>query len=136
MALAGAAPAADAACVSPGPLPRARPAHALRFGITPQLAGSAGAVQAPAAPEAPVTVAVNERPAKSTHNAHAYGRLWLVDQKPEGVSDRDHPFAQHQRVGVAQFRDRQTLPANLQNSYVELVVGTEKEIAAALVDHT
>src|SRR3954465_1950961 len=48
-----AAPAARAACVGPGPLPQARPPHALRFGTTPQLAGSAGALQAPAAAEDP-----------------------------------------------------------------------------------
>jgi hypothetical protein len=54
LALSGlVASAARADCVNPGPLPSARPAHALRFGITPQLAGSAGAVQGPVAPEDP-----------------------------------------------------------------------------------
>ncbi len=38
-------------CLSPGALPAARPAIPLRFGITPQLAGSAGAAQLPSAPE-------------------------------------------------------------------------------------
>ncbi|MGZ4279384.1 MAG: hypothetical protein ACXVVU_22275, partial [Solirubrobacteraceae bacterium] len=50
-ALAAWAPAARAAdCTAPVPLPRARAPHPLRFGIAPQLAGSAGAVQEPAVP--------------------------------------------------------------------------------------
>ncbi len=54
---AGAAPLAAAQstggdrCLTAGPLPAARPAVPLRFGITPQLAGSAGAAQLPVAPE-------------------------------------------------------------------------------------
>jgi hypothetical protein len=53
---------AYAACLAPGALPAAKPPHALRFGITPQLAGSAGAVQEPVAPEDPakVVTALNE----------------------------------------------------------------------------
>ena len=51
--LAACAQSAYAACLTPGALPAARPPHALRFGITPQLAGSAGAVQEPVAPEDP-----------------------------------------------------------------------------------
>ena len=52
-ALASCAQSAYAACLAPGSLPPAKPPHALRFGITPQLAGSAGAVQEPVAPEDP-----------------------------------------------------------------------------------
>ena len=51
LAAAALAPAASAQdCTVPGPLPPARAPHALRFGIAPQLAGSAGAVQQPAVP--------------------------------------------------------------------------------------
>lgn len=55
------------ACLSV-PLPRvSAPARPLRFGITPLLAGSAGAVQQPAAPEDPGKTAVALRALKPAH---------------------------------------------------------------------
>ena len=45
------AAAAASSCLAPGPLPAAAPPAPLRFGLTPQLAGSAGAAQLPALPE-------------------------------------------------------------------------------------
>src|SRR5947199_1365865 len=48
---AGTAAASDQVCLS-APVPSAsRPPHAIRFGITPLLAGTSGAVQEPAVPE-------------------------------------------------------------------------------------
>lgn len=48
---AGAQAAGGNRCLTPGPLPATKPPVPLRLGLTPQLAGSAGAAQLPVAPE-------------------------------------------------------------------------------------
>src|SRR5215212_5008816 len=106
-------------CLSADPPPVTSRAHALRFGITPQLAGSAGSTQGEAVPEDPAkTVAALHRlEPKRRHLVLRLNRLFWSDGRRASSASPRRSTSTRPRASPARSRSATTRPPVARQTY-------------------